>query len=116
MTRARAPVQRLLVVIDGNADFDAYEALRRALIDRVRVKSAVPVEMEQGRIVLAVETSRSARQLLGNLLRSAPPGLLVTPVGTQTGILTLRIELEALPEDRGESVPGAARIGSPVPN
>ena len=112
MTRAQAPIQQLLVVIDGKADFDAYEALRGALIDHVRVKSAVPVEMERGRIVLAVETSRSERQLLENLLRSAPPGLLVTPVGAQPGILTLRIELEALPEDPGENDSGAVRTGS----
>ena len=116
MTRARAPAQQLLVIIDGNSDFDAYEALRRALIDRVRVKSAVPVEMERGRIVLAVETSRSARQLLENLLRSAPPGLHVTPVGSQARSLTLRIELEDLPEDPGPNDPGATRTGSRARN
>ena len=117
MTRARAPAQQLLVIIDGNSDFDAYEALRRALIDRVRVKSAVPVEMERGRIVLAVETSRSARQLLENLLRSAPPGLHVTPVGgSQARSLTLRIELEELPEDPGPNEPGATRTGSRARN
>ncbi len=116
MTRARAPAQRLLVVIDGNSDFEAYEALRRTLIDRVRVKSALPVEMERGRIVLAVETSRSSRQLLENLLRSAPPGLLVTPVGSQVGGLTLRIELDAVPEDLGKQVPAAVRAGSRARN
>jgi hypothetical protein len=116
MTRARTPAQRLLVVIDGNSDFEAYEALRRTLIDRVRVKSAVPVEMERGRMVLAVETSRSSRQLLENLLRSAPPELLVTPVGSQVGGLTLRIELDAVPEDLGKKVPAAVRAGSGARN
>jgi hypothetical protein len=116
MTHARAPTQQLLVVIDGNSDFAAYEALRRALLDRLRVKSAVPVEMEQGRIVLAVETSRDSRQLLENLLRDAPPELLVTPVAAQAGVLRLEIELQALPEGDGESLPGAPHTGSGVRN
>jgi hypothetical protein len=111
MASARGPARQLLVVIDGNDDFDAYEVLRRALVDRLRVKSAVPVEMERGRIVLAVETSRSSRQLLENLLRNAPPELLVTPVDAQAGLLKLRIELQALPEGDGESLPGAPGTG-----
>jgi len=92
MARAQAPARQILVIVDGNHDFVAYAALRRTLTDRLRVKSAVPVEMERGRAVLAVETSRSPRQLLQNLLRNAPPELLVTPLGTQAGTVTLQIE------------------------
>lgn len=116
MTRAQEPARQLLVVIEGNHDFAAYEALRGTLVGRLRVKSAVPVEMQQDRIVLAVETARSPRQLLENLLANAPPELRVTPVGTQAGVLRLEIELQTLPESGGESVPGAPHAGSRARN
>jgi len=116
MQRARASGQQVLIVLDRADDYAAYEALREALLQRLRVKSAVPVEMERGRIVLAVETSRSARQLLDNLLRNTPPQLVVTPVGTQGGVLTLRIQLEEVPEETGTDALGAAGSRSRVRN
>jgi hypothetical protein len=116
MTRTQASAQQVLVIVEANHDFVAYAALRSALIDRLRVKSAVPVEMERGRAVLAVETSRSPRQLLQNLLRNAPPELVVTPMGTQAGSLTLQIELQELAGSEGESVPGAPGTGSRTRN
>lgn len=116
MQRTRSAGKQVLVVVDRPDDFAAYEALRVALVERLRVKSAVPIEMERDRIVLAVETSRSARQLLDNLLRNAPPELVVTPVGTQNDVLTLRIQLEELPEPSGPDALGAAGARSRVRN
>jgi len=102
--RAGAPNRDLRLVVEDLESFAAYAALREALIERVGVRSAVPVEMERGRAVLVVNTSGDPWQLLEELLLAAPPELLITPVDTREDALTLRIGLEELP-------PGAATDG-----
>jgi hypothetical protein len=96
--RADAPERDLRLVVEDLRSFAAYAALREVLIEGVGVKSALPVEMERGRAELVVRTHHGAEQLLEALLRSAPPELVITPVGGPEGVLRLHIALEALPE------------------
>jgi len=101
-----APERDLQLVVEDLPSYAAYAALRTALIEGVGVKSALPVEMERGRGVLLVTTASDADRLLEDLLRAAPPELLITPLGTDADVLTLRIVLEEPPL---EPEPGAAR-------
>lgn len=114
VTRPRAATRQLLIVIDQAYDFAAYETLRTTLLERLRVKSAIPIEMERGRIVLAVETSRNAGQVLEHLLRKAPSELAVTPIDSQDGVLTVRVRLEEPPETPAATTRGASRASSPT--
>jgi hypothetical protein len=111
---AGAPHRNLRLVVEDLESFAAYAALRETLIERVGVRSAVPVEMERGRAVLVVNTSGGPWQLLEELLLAAPPELLITPVDTREDALTLRIGLEELP--RGAATDGLrARPGGAAP-
>jgi hypothetical protein len=80
---------RLRVVIQDIDSYASYMAVR-TLLDDLRVRSAVPVEMEQGTAVLEVESDRSAAQLLKALMRAAPPELRIQPLGADAETLTLR--------------------------
>ena len=90
------------VVVVDLTDYAAYIALRRILLEEIRVRSALPVEMEHGRAVLAVDGELGPVALLDALRRAAPEGVRITPVGTDDESLTLRVRLE-----------GEARAASP---
>jgi hypothetical protein len=114
VSRAGAPTRDLRLVVEKLGSFAAYAALRAALIEGVGVKSALPVELERRRAVLLVRTPDDAPQLLEELLLAAPPELLITPLDASEDVLTLRVELEALPEGADSRAPpggagGAAR-------
>ncbi len=78
-------------------DYAAFAAVRRALIDEIGVRSALPVEMERGRAVLAVEGNRDASELLRALWRAAPEGLRITPLVASGDRLTVRVTVDADP-------------------
>ncbi|MFQ5417620.1 MAG: hypothetical protein ACE5FL_11295 [Myxococcota bacterium] len=102
----------VLLVLQGVDDFAAYSALRRTLEDDVRVESALPIRMERNRVVLQVVASRGTQRLLEDLLRAAPPELVITPLDAQDGILTVRIALDpSLAETAPERAP--AGFGGP---
>ena len=111
---AGAPHRDLRLVVEDLDSFAAYAALRETLIERVGVKSALPVEMERGRAVLVVNTAGDPWQLLEELLMAAPPELVITLVDAQEDALTLRIALEALPAGAGNDAP-RARPGGVAP-
>jgi len=108
-----APHRDLQLVIEDLESFGAYAALRKALIEGVGVRSALPVEMERGRVVLVVNTSHDPWQLLEELLQAAPPELLITPVDAREDALTLRIALEAPPPGGAGAAPPAGVGGTP---
>jgi hypothetical protein len=108
------PHRDLRLVVEDLGSFAAYAALRETLIERVGVRSALPVEMERGRAVLVVNTAADPWQLLEELLLAAPPELLITPVDAREDALTLRIALEALPAGAGTDAP-RARPGGAAP-
>lgn len=110
--RDAAPHRDIRLVVQDLESFAAYAALRKALIEGVGVRSALPVEMERGRAELVVNTAHDPWQLLDELLRAAPPELLITPVDAQEDALTLRIELEALPPEGGGGAPPARAGGA----
>jgi hypothetical protein len=102
-----APHRDLRLVVEDLGSFAAYAVLRETLVEGVGVKSALPVEMERGRAVLVVNAVGGPRQLLEDLLRAAPPELLVTPIGAREDELTVRIALEGLPAGAGPDAPRA---------
>jgi hypothetical protein len=109
---AGVPHRNLRLVVEDLEGFAAYATLRETLIERVGVRSAVPVEMERGRAVLVVNTAGDSWQLLEELLLAAPPELMITPVDTREDALTLRIALEARPPGAGTDGPP----GRPAPH
>jgi len=93
--RAPRPARRdLVLIVEDPPDFAAYAALRRVLLEGVGVDSALPVEMERRRAVMRVRASGGASELLEDLLQSAPPELVITPVDAQDDVLTLRVSLD----------------------
>jgi hypothetical protein len=96
-------------------DFEAYDAVRRTLIDEIGVRSALPVEMERGRAVLAVDGERTASELLQALSRAAPEGVRITPLDASGDRLTVRVTLEGAPGAReGPGDPGAPGPEAPA--
>ena len=108
------------VLVGAGLKFVLSEGLTRfqlatgeTLIEGVGVKSALPVEMERGRAVLVVNTTGDPRQLLEDLLRAAPPELLITPLGAREDALTVRIAWDGLPAGAGPGAPRAGPGGAP---
>jgi hypothetical protein len=87
---------QVLVVIEGLESYSAYAALRRALIEEVGARSAVPLEMERGRAVLQVVSDREANALLEALLAAGPQNLRIVPLSEAPGMLRLRVREVAL--------------------
>ena len=86
------PLSRIRLVVEGLESHAAYASLRAALVDGAGARSALPVEMERGRAVLEVQADRDPDALVAALLRSAPPGLRVTPIDTGRDHFTVRVD------------------------
>ncbi len=80
-------------------DVDSYAVYRalRTLLEEVGVRSAVPVEMERGRVVLDVDGDREGEELLEDLLRAAPDNLTILPIDSDYDRLTLRAHIRGAP-------------------
>jgi len=85
------PRFRTRFVIEGADSYPAYEALQRALRDDAGVSSALPLEMQRGRIVLEVLANREAAALLDDLLAATPAGLQVIPLESSDDTITLLV-------------------------
>jgi hypothetical protein len=88
-----AQLVRVSVEADGLEDFASYRALRETLLEGVGVRSALPIELAPGRAILAVESELAGDALLEALVRAAPPGLTLTPLGISPERLQLRVAL-----------------------
>jgi len=82
---------QIFVIAEGLDRYGAYAALRRALIEGARVRSAQPVAMERGRAVLRVVADREANALLEDLLAAAPPDLRIVPLSVDAETIRLRV-------------------------
>ena len=71
---------------------EAYDALRRTLVEQLRVRSAVPLEFSRGRAVLAVDGDYGPEALLAALVDSTEPGLRVVPVRQEAETLTVLVD------------------------
>lgn len=107
--RSGTEARLVTVVVEQLTDFVAYERLLEALVAGAGANSAVPVEFERGRAVIAVEAPSTPPQLFEDLVASAPPGLRITSLGVVGEVLTLRIAYEAPAEDADAAPPGATR-------
>jgi len=79
-------------VVEGLDSFAGYEALRRTLLEGPGVRSALPVEFQRGRVVLAVDADREASSVLGDLLAATPPNLRVIPLESLDDRVTLLVD------------------------
>lgn len=89
---AGSQATRVRVVLEGLRSFRAYDALRRALLDELNVRSAIPVELTRGRAILEVDSDYDSEALLAALVRSTEPGLRVVPVDRADQTLTVLVE------------------------
>ncbi len=108
------------VVIEGLESYGAYAALRRVLVEDAGARSALPVEMERGRVVLRVVADREENALLEALLAAAPPDLRIIPLSADNGTLRLRVRQAAPPPaadvSAGRPGAGAGAIDTPRRN
>ena len=108
------------VVIEGLESYGAYAALRRTLVEDAGARSALPVEMERGRVVLRVVADREENALLEALLAAAPPDLRIIPLSADNGTLRLRVRQAAPPPaadvSAGRPGAGAGAIDTPRRN
>lgn len=107
-----AAQQRVTLVLEGLRGHAGYQALRSLLIDELRVRSALPVMMERGRAVLAVEADRTPSELLSAMLEKAPDHLILTPLGIRGSQVAVRVRFTAPP---ARLDPGADRWGASGP-
>ena len=79
------------VVMDGLGSYEAFQSLRRVLIEDLGVRSAVPMAMQRGRVVLKVISDRKGGELLEDLLAVLPPELQITPVSSDAKSVHFRV-------------------------
>jgi hypothetical protein len=97
------------VIVEQLSDFVAYEHLLEGLVGGAGAESAVPVEFERGRAVIAVEADSAPAKLLDDLIATAPPGLTIRSLGIAGSVLTLRIAYEPPPIEPEATSTEAAR-------
>ncbi len=79
------------VVMEGLGTYEAFQSLRRILVEDLGVRSAVPMEMQRGRIVLKVVSDRKGPELLDDLLAVLPPELQIVPVASDDKTVRFRV-------------------------
>lgn len=82
---------RFRLDLESLDDYTAYEEIRRALIVDLGLRSAIPVEVEQGRLTLDVEADRPPSQLLGPLQSAVANRLELIPVSVGPDAMSLRV-------------------------
>ncbi len=87
---------RIRLEIRDVESYAVYKAIR-TLLDEVGVRSALPVEMERGLVVLDVDADREGEELLEDLLRAAPDNLTILPIDSDYDRLTLRAHFRGAP-------------------
>jgi hypothetical protein len=97
---APAPVaptefHHVTLVLESVPSFQAYAAVRSALVEHAGAKSAQPREFTRGRAVLDVETAQPAAALAQGLPALLAPGLQVETVAAEGD--TVRARLVAAP-------------------
>jgi hypothetical protein len=107
-----APGHRVRVEVEGLRDYAAYEALRKALVERAGARAAEPREFEPGRAVLEVESEDGGLDLLDRLEAHLPPGLAVRSLGASSDELRLAVEWTPPPAD---PAPGGERGAAHAP-
>jgi hypothetical protein len=80
------------LVAEGIDSFAAYDALRRALVATSGVRSALPTELQRGRVVFEVDAEREASAVLDDLLALAPPSLRIIPLESQDDRVTVLVD------------------------
>ena len=79
------------VVMEGLGTYEAFQSLRRILLEDLGVRSAVPVEMQRGRVVLKVVSDRKGPELLDDMLAVLPPELQIVPVASDDKTVRFRV-------------------------
>jgi hypothetical protein len=92
---APAETHHLTLVLESVPSFQAYAAVRSALVERGGAKSALPREFTRGRAVLDVETVQPAAALAQGLPSLLAPGLQVETIAAEGD--TVRARLVAAP-------------------
>lgn len=85
---------RTRIALEELSSWSEVQAVRQLLRD-LGATHTLPVEIERGRAVLEVESSRSPARLLQELVRRAPASLELEPLGTTAGELRLRARVLA---------------------
>jgi hypothetical protein len=80
---------RTRIALEELTSWGEVQAVRQLLRD-LGATHTLPVEVERGRAVLEVESSRSPARLLQELVRRAPTSLELEPLGSGPGELRLR--------------------------
>jgi len=93
------------LVLQDLSSFGAYDAVRRTLLEELEVRSALPVELSRGRVVIEVDSRYDAESLLGALLKSTGDGLRVVPLAQEGQTLTLLVDWTAPPAAAEETYP-----------
>jgi hypothetical protein len=107
---------RVRVVIEDVESYASYMAVR-TLLEELGVRSALPLEMQPGRVVLDVDGHRTPEELLGDLLRAAPSNLSLEPLGSDAESLRLRARFLGATEPAPAEVwPGAPAIDTTEAN
>ncbi|HTF33754.1 MAG TPA: hypothetical protein VK714_08655 [Myxococcota bacterium] len=92
---APTELHHLTLVLESLPSYQAYAAVRSALVERAGAKSAQPREFTRGRAVLAVETAQPAAALAQGLPALLAPELRVETVSAEGD--TVRARLVAAP-------------------
>ena len=106
---------RIRLVLEGLDEYWAYEEIRTALVVDLGMRSAIPVEIEPGRLTLEVEGNRPPSELLGPLQRAVAGQMELIPLSVDSHAMSLRVEAGGR-KPPGAASPGSGSIDTPSPN
>jgi hypothetical protein len=105
----RSATEMHRLILEGVADYRALDSVRRLLVEQLGARRALPVELQRGRVVLAVEGGPEPAELAAALQAAAPPELRLEPVEADTeDAVTLVVEWSPPPGTPAEPGPESA--------
>jgi hypothetical protein len=113
------PQIRSRLILEGVDAYDAYAEIRRALLEDLKLRAAIPRELAPGRAVLEISSDREPSELLGALQSAVAERLELVPIRVEAGELALRVERRAAApaaEPSRQPFEGLAPIDTPNPN
>lgn len=102
------------LIIENLSEYWVYAEIRKALLEELKMRSAIPSAMSPGRAVLELNATQTPNEYLGELQRAVSDRMALIPLNVEDDELRVRVEaVEPPPPDEGAEAPAEIDTGSP---
>jgi hypothetical protein len=103
------------LIIENLSEYWVYAEIRKALLEELKMRSAIPSAMSPGRAVLELNGTQTPNEFLGELQRAVSDRMALIPLNVADDELRVRVEAVEPPAP-GEGAEAPAEIDTGSPN